>query len=97
MAHAQQRPVSQTTEKRKSLAKRLFENRLGEILMDNGIITGEDLHEALLEQAETKDPIGTILIRHGVINQRILETTLQRQMYKKFSFILFLWVMCMFC
>lgn len=42
---------------------------LGEILIANGLITKEQLREALAEQHETKEKLGVILIRHKYVNE----------------------------
>lgn len=97
MTQAQHAAPKTKAQKNKLRRKRLLENRLGEILMDYGIITPEDLHEALIDQAETKEPLGTILIRHGVINERILEKTLRRQYYKKIAFLAAIFFACYLC
>ncbi|MEI8349090.1 MAG: GspE/PulE family protein [Candidatus Omnitrophota bacterium] len=54
--------------------------RLGEILVDEKIITQEQLDEALKEHERTGDFLGQILIRRGFIGEGQLARTLSQQM-----------------
>ena len=44
--------------------------RIGEILVRDGLITREQLQHALLEQKKTKEKLGAILVRLGLITER---------------------------
>ena len=77
------------------LRRSMTENRIGELLMSNGMITAEDLHTALLEQARTKRPLGSILIHNGVITPAMLKQTLRKQLYKKFTMVGLIFLMCL--
>lgn len=54
--------------------------KLGSILIENGLITEEQLTQALAEQKLSKDKLGKILVRHGYISDEqlleVLEFTL---------------------
>ncbi|MBD0382367.1 GspE/PulE family protein [Paenibacillus sedimenti] len=54
--------------------------RVGELLVMNGLITEEQLGQALKEQAHTAKKIGEILIEHGFINERQLVEVLEFQL-----------------
>lgn len=58
---------------------RKLNKRLGEILMDKGLITSEQLSEALTEQQRTKEFLGQILIRRNYIKERDLLKALSEQ------------------
>ena len=50
------------------------EKRLGEILVKNGVISPEQLNEALEEQRKTKEFLGHIVVKkYGVRERRLLE------------------------
>lgn len=62
--------------------------KLGEILLEKGIITEEQLKEALLEQQKTGVSLGQILIDRGLISPGVLGEILSEQSgidYKKVS------------
>jgi type IV pilus assembly protein PilB len=42
---------------------------LGEILLIEGLITREQLRQALAEQQDTKEKLGVILLRHGYVSE----------------------------
>ncbi len=42
---------------------------LGEILLENGLLTREQLEEALAEQKRSKEKLGKILVRKGYLNE----------------------------
>jgi type IV pilus assembly protein PilB len=46
--------------------------RLGEKLLENGLITAEQLESALQDQKQSGDKLGRILIRRGIINEHQL-------------------------
>ncbi len=53
---------------------------LGEFLIERELITREHLKKALVEQKETKEPLGQVLIRHGAITEAELRTALSEQL-----------------
>lgn len=62
--------------------------KLGEILLEKGLITEEQLKEALLEQQKTGISLGQILIDRGLITPNVLGETLSKQLnieYKNVS------------
>ncbi len=54
--------------------------RLGDILVNNGAITQEQLDQALALQKSKKERLGTILIEEGIINEQLLIETLEMQL-----------------
>ncbi len=50
---------------------------IGELLVDNGQITEEELQGARKEAPSTGEPIGTVLIRLGLVNEDNLKTVLE--------------------
>jgi len=57
----------------------LLRKKLGEILIEEGLITPEQLEEALRESKKTGEPIGQILIDLGYITPADLGRVLQKQ------------------
>ncbi|WP_448384657.1 type IV-A pilus assembly ATPase PilB [Desulfosoma sp.] len=57
----------------------LKRNKIGQLLLEAGLIAPSDLDRALQEQSRNGDRLGTILIRHGVIDERILAEFLAKQ------------------
>ena len=55
------------------------QRRLGEILQDVGLLTEEQLTQALAEQKQTREELGTILIKMGFISSEALSTALASQ------------------
>jgi len=55
--------------------------RLGEILIDKGLITSEQLQEALAQQRKTGEFIGTILIKKKFIKEKELFEVLSEQLH----------------
>lgn len=53
--------------------------RLGQRLVQSGLITSANLRSALLEQKQRKVPLGEALVSNGVITEERLETTLMHQ------------------
>lgn len=54
--------------------------KLGEILLQNKLVTPDQLNEALEIQAKQPDrKLGEILIELGYINTEVLQNTLQNQ------------------
>jgi type IV pilus assembly protein PilB len=54
-------------------------NKIGQLLVEGGLIRPEDLEAALQEQSRNGDRLGAILIRQGVIDERILAEFLAKQ------------------
>ena len=54
--------------------------RLGELLIDAGMITQEDLERGLALQKGTKERLGTVLISNGIITEQQLIEALQMQL-----------------
>ena len=55
--------------------QRLTKKRLGEVLLNKGVVKEEAIAEALAEQAATGELIGEILVRRGVVGEmEIVET-----------------------
>jgi type IV pilus assembly protein PilB len=54
--------------------------RLGEILIEDGVLTPENLEEALLHQKKDGGIIGQILIRLGYVTEENLTAALSRQL-----------------
>ena len=48
------------------------QKKIGEILMEKGLINQEQLDEALNDQLRSKDYLGAILIRRGIIKEKDL-------------------------
>ncbi len=57
--------------------------RIGYILLTKGILSEDQLSEALHEQAESRRPIGEILLNRGFINESQLEHVLREQKHKR--------------
>ena len=63
----------------KSIRKRLQRNKLGELLVQKGIIDQQQLRHALKRQKETSAPLGQIFIDSAMISPWQLKTLLARQ------------------
>ncbi|MBC7194446.1 MAG: hypothetical protein H5U37_02155 [Caldisericia bacterium] len=64
--------------------------KLGDILLEKGILTREQLEDALKEQEKTGIPLGQILIDRGLISPGVLGEILSLQSgieYKPVSFV----------
>lgn len=57
----------------------LKRNKIGQLLLEAGLIAPNDLERALQEQSRNGDRLGTILIRQGIIEERTLTEFLARQ------------------
>lgn len=55
------------------------EMRVGDLLLQKGLITKEQLEQALEEQKKTHEKIGQILIQHGIISPATLSEILSSQ------------------
>jgi len=53
--------------------------KLGEILIEKGLLTEDQLQNALMEQYLTKEFLGTILVNRGIITETELMRTLAEQ------------------
>ncbi|SMC19559.1 type IV pilus assembly protein PilB [Desulfacinum hydrothermale DSM 13146] len=54
-------------------------NKIGQLLVNAGLISSEDLEEALREQARSGERLGAVLIRKGLIDEKILAEFLAKQ------------------
>ena len=54
--------------------------RLGDVLMDEGIITLDQLNQALTRQQETKHKLGETLVELGITTERQIANALSRQL-----------------
>lgn len=66
-----------------SLPKRLDE-RLGNILLLQGLITKEELQNAIRLQKASKRKLGQILVKYGFVDKEVVEDTLRRQLMRIF-------------
>ncbi len=53
--------------------------KLGEILVDKGLINHEQLNKALKKQSETGDRLGKLLIKMDIVSEEQLFTFLSKQ------------------
>ncbi|RKP57214.1 type II secretion system protein GspE [Cohnella endophytica] len=58
----------------------IVKKRLGDLLVDSGIISDEDLQRALVEQRQTKQKLGDLLINQGYITEQQLIEVLEFQL-----------------
>lgn len=58
----------------------IMKKRLGDLLVENGIISQEQLEEALVEQRKTKRKLGDLLINQGYITEQQLIEVLEFQL-----------------
>ncbi|MEK3880360.1 GspE/PulE family protein [Paenibacillus sp. FSL M7-0420] len=58
----------------------IMKKRLGDLLVENGIISQEQLEEALIEQRKTKRKLGDLLITQGYITEQQLIEVLEFQL-----------------
>lgn len=54
--------------------------RLGDILISDGLLTNEQLEQALEQQKQSHERLGTVLIEHGYITERELIDALRNQL-----------------
>jgi type IV pilus assembly protein PilB len=59
--------------------KRVTRARLGELLVAEGVISPEQLHEALREHRRSKERLGTVLARRGLVTEERLVEVLSRE------------------
>lgn len=57
-----------------------FKQKFGDLLVQTGQITTEQLEEALAEHRKTKERLGTVLVKKGYINEQRLIETLEFQL-----------------
>jgi type IV pilus assembly protein PilB len=62
-----------------SARKRATRARLGELLVAEGIISQEQLHEALREHRRSKERLGAVLARRGLVTEERLVEVLSRE------------------
>jgi type IV pilus assembly protein PilB len=62
-----------------SARKRATRARLGELLVAEGIISQEQLHEALREHRRSKERLGSVLARRGLVTEERLVEVLSRE------------------
>jgi len=62
-----------------SARKRASRARLGELLVAEGIISQDQLHEALREHRRSKERLGTVLARRGLVTEERLVEVLSRE------------------
>lgn len=58
---------------------KFFSKKIGEVLVQMGLVTNEQIYNALLESKKTQLPLGTILVQQGVITLNELKTALTAQ------------------
>lgn len=58
----------------------IIKKRLGDLLVENGIISEEQLQEALIDQRKTKRKLGDLLISQGYITEQQLIEVLEFQL-----------------
>jgi murein DD-endopeptidase MepM/ murein hydrolase activator NlpD len=56
--------------------------RVGDLLIQKGLITADNLRQALLEQQESHEKLGEILIQQGVLTRRQLKAALSEQRWR---------------
>ncbi len=66
-------------EKTEAAAELLPKKKLGDLLVEIGLITEENLHEALQEQQEHAGKLGQILVEKGFITKEVLHSFLGKQ------------------
>src|SRR3990167_6636080 len=55
--------------------------QIGELLIERGLVTREQLERALQEQKETKEPLGRILLKLGFVQNEVqLQLALSKQL-----------------
>lgn len=56
-----------------------YRRRLGDLLVEKGLISGKQLQDAILLQQQSGKRLGDILLRHGMISAEKLQETLSQQ------------------
>ncbi len=59
--------------------RRMTKKRLGELLVDEGLITDAQVGDALAEQKKTKELLGEVLVRKSYVTERDIARTLATQ------------------
>lgn len=59
--------------------RRMTKKRLGELLVDEGLITDDQVQEALAEQKKTKELLGEVLVRKSYVTEQDIARTLATQ------------------
>lgn len=57
-----------------------YHKKLGDVLLDAGILTPNQIEQALLIQTKTKERLGCILIDHGYVSENIISEALEVQL-----------------
>jgi len=58
--------------------------KLGEILLEEGMVTEEQLEKAIAEQSKTSEPLGSVLVKQGHITEDVLYHFLAMQVGTKY-------------
>jgi murein DD-endopeptidase MepM/ murein hydrolase activator NlpD len=59
--------------------------RVGDVLIQKGLITSDDLTQALLEQRNTHAKLGEILVRRGLLTRQQLRAALNEQQWRNWT------------
>jgi murein DD-endopeptidase MepM/ murein hydrolase activator NlpD len=59
--------------------------RVGDVLIQKGLITSDDLTQALLEQRNTQAKLGEILVQRGLLTQKQLQSALNEQHWRNWT------------
>ncbi len=59
--------------------------RVGDVLIQKGLITSEELAQALLEQRNTQVKLGEILVRRGLLTHHQLRSALNEQQWRNWT------------
>lgn len=59
--------------------ERYFSKKIGEVLVQMGLVTQEQIFNALVESKKLKAPLGTVLVQQGIITLDELKTALTAQ------------------
>src|SRR5262245_45543830 len=65
---------------RPELVKRRSRRRLGETLIDAGLISPEQLESALAEKTRSREPLGEVLIRLKLLTEEAMKQALASQL-----------------
>ena len=58
--------------------------RLGEILVERGLLDADQLESALMEQAGTREPLGELLLRKGLMDAAVLSPIMAARVHEPF-------------
>lgn len=62
-----------------SPSEKYFSKKIGEVLVQMGLVTQEQVFNALVESKKSKAPLGTVLVQQGIITLDDLKTALTAQ------------------